>query len=105
MATANRGGHVKLTWNDQHLKEWIQWAIEDGGEVVDPEATRVHKKLDDAWRIAPENVDFREKVQETVLGEDGRVKNQWVPRRPIPKTDVWFETAWARFRSGDGYNG
>ncbi|HUT14504.1 MAG TPA: FAD-binding protein [Thermoguttaceae bacterium] len=71
--------------------------------VIDPAGTRVHEKLDDAWRIVPENTDFREKVQETLPTPDG-VENRWVDRRPIPESDVWFETAWARFRSGEVYD-
>jgi len=43
-------------------------------------------------------------VQETVLTPDRRVENRWVPRRPIPSTDTWFETAWAAFRAGRIYD-
>lgn len=72
--------------------------------VVDPDGTRVHDKLDERWRIAPEETDFREKVQETLALADGSVQNTWVPRRPIPQSDLWFETAWARFRTGEVYD-
>ena len=71
--------------------------------VVAAKGTPVHARLDDGWRIVPENPAFREQVQETLVASDGRVINQWVPRRPIPSTDAWFETAWARFRSGEIY--
>lgn len=37
MATANRGGHESLVWGEQNVNEWMQWAIEDGGEVFEPE--------------------------------------------------------------------
>jgi len=72
--------------------------------VVDPGGVRVHDKLDDSWRIAPENTDFREMVQETLAQVDGTVQNVWVDRRPIPQSDLWFETAWARFRRGEVYD-
>jgi hypothetical protein len=84
--------------------------------VLDPGGVRVHGRLDDGWRIVPENADFREKVQETLalpsVGHgtcptewvDGTVQNAWVDRRPIPQSDLWFETAWARFRSGKVYD-
>ncbi|MEE8450344.1 MAG: FAD-binding protein [Thermoguttaceae bacterium] len=72
--------------------------------VVDPDGTRVHDRLDESWRIAAENSEFREKVQETLARDDGTVENRWVPRRPIPESDLWFETAWARFRSGEVYD-
>ncbi len=37
MATANRGAHEQLVWTEQNNVEWMQWAIEDGGEVFQPE--------------------------------------------------------------------
>ena len=72
--------------------------------VIDPAGSRVHDQLDESWRIADENPDFREKVQETVARPDGTVQNTWVDRRPLPESDTWFETAWARFRSGEVYD-
>jgi hypothetical protein len=39
-------------------------------------------------------------VLETAASPGGEVINEWVPRRPIPEADAWFETAWASFRSG-----
>ena len=72
--------------------------------VIDPGGTRVHHRLGEDWRIAPENTDFREKVLETLATTGGGVENLWVDRRPIPESDVWFETAWARFRSGAVYD-
>ena len=72
--------------------------------VVDRNGTRVHDKLDDHWRIAPENAQFRDKVLETLPKTGGEVENRWVQRRAMPETDVWFETAWARFRSGEVYD-
>jgi hypothetical protein len=72
--------------------------------AVTPDGVRIHGRLDDEWRIAPENPAFREKVLETVVSPDGEVKNEWVDRRPIPRTEAWFETAWARFRRGEIYD-
>jgi succinate dehydrogenase/fumarate reductase flavoprotein subunit len=71
--------------------------------AIDPGGTRIHERLDDRWRIAPEDTSFREKVLETLVRE-GRVENRWVDRRPIPESDVWFETAWASFRDGEIYS-
>jgi succinate dehydrogenase/fumarate reductase flavoprotein subunit len=71
--------------------------------VLDPQGAKVHDRLDYRWRIAPEDKSFQEKVQETVL-RNGVVENRWVDRRPIPQSDVWFETAWARFRDGEIYD-
>jgi succinate dehydrogenase/fumarate reductase flavoprotein subunit len=71
--------------------------------AVTPNGVRIHDKLSNEWRIAPEDPAFREKVLETVASPDGEVKNEWVDRRPIPRTEAWFETAWARFRRGEIY--
>ena len=72
--------------------------------AVTPNGVRIHDKLSNEWRIAPEDPAFREKVLETVASPDGEVKNEWVDRRPIPRTEAWFETAWARFRHGEIYD-
>jgi succinate dehydrogenase/fumarate reductase flavoprotein subunit len=71
--------------------------------VLDPDGERVHDKLGEEWRIAPEDESFRESVLETVASPDGQVESVWVDRRPIPEADAWFETAWACFRSGEIY--
>jgi succinate dehydrogenase/fumarate reductase flavoprotein subunit len=71
--------------------------------VLDPGGVQVHNRLDDSWRIAPEEPGLRGKVQETVVA-GGKVQNEWVDRRPLPESDVWFETGWARFRSGEVYD-
>ena len=71
--------------------------------VVDPDGAEIHDKLSDDWRIVAENTSFREKVLQTAVSGD-KVENSWVQRRPIHETDVWFETAWARFRSGEVYD-
>jgi succinate dehydrogenase/fumarate reductase flavoprotein subunit len=71
--------------------------------VLDERGTPIHEKLGERWRIAPEDPAFREQVQETQPIAAGRIEHRWVPRRPIPEPDLWFETAWARFRSGEIY--
>ncbi len=72
--------------------------------VVDPDGIAIHEKLGDAWRIVPEDEAYRECVLETVATPDGTVTSRWVLRRPLPKPDAWFETAWAKFRNGEIYS-
>ncbi len=72
--------------------------------VLDAQGAPVHPQLDAGWRIAPEDPTFRDRVQETVVTDNGDVQNEWVARRPIPREEAWFETAWARFRDGEVYN-
>ena len=71
--------------------------------VVDGRGTPVHPLLGDEWRFAPEDPSFREKVLETEATPDGRVRNEWVARRPIPQSEGWFETAWAAYCAGEIY--
>ncbi len=71
--------------------------------VRDASGQRAHKQLDPAeWSFLPENEEFQAKVQETVV-VDGKIKNRWVKRRPIPESNLWFETAWADYRNGKIY--
>jgi succinate dehydrogenase/fumarate reductase flavoprotein subunit len=71
--------------------------------IRDASGQRAHDQLDAAeWSFLPEDVSFKAKVQETVV-EDGKVKNRWVKCRPIPESNLWFETAWADYRSGKIY--
>jgi succinate dehydrogenase/fumarate reductase flavoprotein subunit len=89
--------------------EAVLFAVESGvgsrgsAMVLDPAGRRVHEKLGPEWSLAPEDPAFRDRVQETVLQAGGAVLNRWVPRRPIPESDLWFETAWAAFRNGEIY--
>ncbi|MFC1452996.1 FAD-binding protein [Verrucomicrobiota bacterium] len=90
--------------------EAVKFALESGvgsrgsAMVLDTAGEKVHDGLGEEWRIAPENRSFRDKVLETVVNGDGGVENRWVPRRPIPDTDLWFETVWAGFREGAIYS-
>lgn len=72
--------------------------------TLDPQGLKVHAFLDESWRIIPENETFRDSVLETMAAPDGTVHCAWVPRRPLPQPDSWFETAWARFRDGAIYS-
>ncbi|VGO14567.1 hypothetical protein PDESU_03130 [Pontiella desulfatans] len=64
---------------------------------------RAHQQLDKAqWSFAEEDASFKGKVQETVFKE-GKAKSRWVKVRPIPDSNLWFETAWADFRAGTIY--
>lgn len=71
--------------------------------VRDAAGKRAHKQLaKDEWSFLPEDPSFKEKVQETVVA-DGKIKNRWVKCRPIPESNLWFETAWADYRNGKIY--
>ena len=72
--------------------------------VLSENGLRVHDGLGEEWSIAPEDEDFRQQVLETVASGAASVTNEWIPRRPIPESDPWFETAWAEFREGRIYD-
>jgi succinate dehydrogenase/fumarate reductase flavoprotein subunit len=72
--------------------------------VLDPGGTRAHARLDAAqWSFVPENPAFKECVLETTASLSGRAESTWVPRRPLPEGDAWFETAWEAYRKGEIY--
>lgn len=71
--------------------------------VLDTQGEQVHPRLGKEWNFAAENQEYQTKIQETRIGADGYVSNHWVERRPLPKTDAWFETTWAAFKKGDIY--
>lgn len=71
--------------------------------VQDATATPIHPRLTADWAFVPENPAFREKVLETRPTANDTFSHRWVPCRPIPESDTWFETAWAAFRNGEIY--
>ena len=87
----------------------IAEAIESGvgsrgsSMVLDPDGVSPHPMLGSEWKFSREDPAFRDRVLETVASPDGEVRHEWVDRRPIPETDVWFETAWAAYRNGEIY--
>ena len=89
--------------------EAVLYALESGvgsrgsAIVLDPGGVHVHERLGEEWCAVAEDPAFRERVLETTANRDGSVANAWVARRAVPDTDAWFETAWARFRSGEVY--
>jgi len=90
--------------------ETVMFAVKSGlgsrgsAMVTNPAGTKAHDRLGEEWNFEPENQSFRDKVLETQIGADGDIACEWVPRRPIPDSDLWFETAWAAYREGRIYD-
>jgi len=90
----------------------IRFAVQSGigsrgsAIVLDPNGMPAHEKLDDNWRIAQENTDFR---NETIVTQydptTGETINHCQNCRPIPESDLWFETAWAAHCEGKIFDG
>jgi succinate dehydrogenase/fumarate reductase flavoprotein subunit len=111
-----RGPEIREAWNTRQLcfahlvyLEAIRYAVEGGvgsrgsSMALDATGTRAHERLGAEWGFAPPNPDFQARVLETMAQPDGTVTSAWVPRRPLPTTDAWFETAWAAYRDGEIY--
>ncbi|MCL1818525.1 MAG: FAD-binding protein, partial [Spirochaetaceae bacterium] len=73
--------------------------------VMDAAGKPLHPALEEAWRYKPEAEELREKLLVTRLarkenraaGEDPFDHN-FIPRRPIPDEDFWFEEVWRENR-------
>ncbi|QRN83770.1 FAD-binding protein [Chloroflexota bacterium] len=72
--------------------------------VMESGGKQVHPKLSDKWSIAAEDATFRGKVLQTWADLHGENHHKWEDCRPIPSTDAWFETSWARYRDGAIYD-
>ncbi len=110
------GPDLREAWNTRQLcfahlmyLEAVRFAVASGAGsrgssiVMDPNGTRAHDRLGPEWGFAPANPNFQEKVLESTAALDGSIRNDWAPRRPLPKTGAWFETVWASFRDGEIY--
>ena len=71
--------------------------------VLDKTGNKIHNKLDETWKFIEENSKFREMVLETDIINESAI-SKWVKRCPIPKSDAWFENAWAEYREGKIYD-
>lgn len=71
--------------------------------VIDPRGQEIDKSLGDVWRLAPEDASFRGKVLTTTPNGAEGFSHEWIPCRQIPESDLWFETAWRKFREGGIY--
>ena len=89
----------------------VKFAVDNGvgsrgsAIVLDKNGLPAHKDLGPEWNFAQQDASFQDKVMETdvVSVENATFAHQWVPRRPLPKAEAWFETAWQAFRNGEIY--
>ena len=71
--------------------------------MIAPEGAPIDPALGPDWRMAPEERAFRERVLVTTPRGDGSFEQAWIPRRPIPASDLWFENVWRTYREGGIY--
>jgi len=74
-----------------------------GAIVLSATGTAVHPQLDENWKIAPENPEFRKKTLVCLRNESGKAEFEWEECRSLPHTDGWFETVWSDYRAGRIY--
>jgi succinate dehydrogenase/fumarate reductase flavoprotein subunit len=79
--------------------------IEKGGKsrgsylVYDSNGELPLPGLPEVFRFSLDEGRFSKTIQE-VIYEDGECRFEWVPVRPIPKGDDWFENVWNDYRKG-----
>jgi succinate dehydrogenase/fumarate reductase flavoprotein subunit len=82
--------------------EAIQEHLNQGGQsrgsylVLNPRGEKPCPQLGDEWRYSLDSEDsFTGKnILEIFLDDDFRIQKNWVPARPIPREDNWFENVW-----------
>jgi hypothetical protein len=74
--------------------------------VIDPGGDPVSDALGDAWRFSvnPPGAFVDAHILEVTLESEGRVRKNWVPIRPIPADDGWFENVWKAHRNGSVFD-
>ena len=71
--------------------------------VLDSTGDHIPLLNGDKWKIKKEDFSFRTKVQQTVYGHDGEIRNEWIERREIPRDELWFELIWQKYRDKEIY--
>lgn len=67
--------------------------------VLDPEGMDPAPELEKSWRFRIIASGSRtEDILEVRLDKSGRVRKRWVPPRPVPQPDTWFENVWNTYR-------
>ena len=68
--------------------------------VLDRNGKPIHPKLGEKWSYRPEAVELRDRILQVRYKGDGEFETWWVPVRPIPADDFWFERVWAEYVEG-----
>jgi hypothetical protein len=67
--------------------------------VMDPEGEPPCEALGEEWRfsLTPESAWISDHICEVFLDGSGNPVKRWVPVRPIPEEEAWFENVWNEF--------
>jgi hypothetical protein len=85
----------------QALSEYLDRGGKSRGSalVPDPSGRKPHPNLGERWAFSlTDPADFvSANILEVRSDKRGRVHKQWVPVRPVPPDEGWFETVWNDF--------
>ena len=84
------------------IGEYLERGGKSRGSYLVPDASGKppHPLLGSRWAFslsAPEDL-AAANILEVRLDGKGRVRKSWVPVRPVPRPEGWFETVWKDFR-------
>jgi succinate dehydrogenase/fumarate reductase flavoprotein subunit len=97
--------NLQLCFAHMAYLDAILFSVESGvgsrgsAMTLDLSGKSPHAALGEEWNFEVENPGFRQQVMETHFDGDA-VSHKWIPRREIPESNLWFETAWADYREG-----
>lgn len=84
------------------MKEYLAKGGRSRGSylVLDPGGEPPCAELSDEWRftLTDPHSFVNSHILEVQLDEAGALQTRWVPVRPIPREDIWFENVWHEFR-------
>jgi hypothetical protein len=101
MALRLRHMLIAQHWYLQAVMDYVRQGGGSRGSylVADKAGEQAHPLLPE-YQIRPEKPEFRATVQLVGIEPDGRLRISYVPCRPMPQDDFWFERVWAEYRSG-----
>lgn len=104
IAEALRVRHLLIA-HEAYLEAIATYLRHGGGSrgsymVMGSAGNVVHESLAEQWRYEPENRALREQVLETVRTSEGTFASRFVPRRPLPRDEYWFESTWGEYLRG-----
>ncbi|HBF36876.1 MAG TPA: oxidoreductase [Firmicutes bacterium] len=86
----------------------IEFYLQKGGGsrgsylVLDPNGEHISDQMGSAWNFRLENEELRRYTLECLYGYE-KFKLRWVPVRPIPADDFWFENVWRAYLDKEIY--
>ncbi len=71
--------------------------------VLDPAGQLPCAGLEEAWRFKRNEpgLPVDREILEVWLDAEDRVNVRWVPVRPLPQDEGWFEQVWREYRDGN----